>query len=53
MSIHYEPISNINEDYLNNCTPIELLQGVHDSYRVNYKGMSFAEKNFIWRDNFL
>ena len=46
MSIHYEPISNINGDYFNNCTPTELLQGVHDSYRVNYKGMSFAEKKF-------
>ena len=36
MSVHYEPISDIDENYLNNCLPVELLQGVHDSCRVNY-----------------
>ena len=34
---HYEPISNIDEDYLNSCSPVELLQGIHNSYRRTYK----------------
>ena len=30
----YEPISNVAENYINCCSPIELLQGKHDSYHV-------------------
>ena len=33
-------------DYHYDRTQTELVQGVHDSYRVNYKGMPFAEKDF-------
>ena len=32
----YEPISNVAENYLNCCSPIEFLQGKHDSYHVKY-----------------
>ena len=39
MSIHYEPITVIDEKYLRNCTPVELLQGIPDNYRVNCNGM--------------
>ena len=46
MRVHYEPISHVDENYLNNCSPVELLQGVPDSYRLNYKGMPFVEKDF-------
>ena len=46
MSVHYEPISHIDENYLNSCSPAELIQGVHDSYRVDYEGMPFAQKDF-------
>ena len=48
MTSHYEPISNIDEEYVNSCSPVELLQGIHDSYRVKYDNCSliFAQKHF-------
>ena len=43
----YEPISNVDEDYLNSCSRIELLQGIHDSYHVKYgRHLIFAEKDY-------
>ena len=43
----YEPISNVDEDYLNSCSPIELLQGIHDSYHVKYgRHLIFAKKYY-------
>ena len=43
----YEPISNVDEDYLNSCSPIELLQGIHDSYHVKHgRHLIFAKKDY-------
>ena len=43
----YETISNVDEDYLNSCSPIELLQGIHDSYHVRYgRHLIFAKKDY-------
>ena len=48
MTSRYEPISNIDEEYRNSCFPVELLQGIHNSYRVEYDNCSlvFAQKDF-------
>ena len=48
MTSRYEPISNIDEEYRNSCFPVELLQGIHNSYRVEYDKCSlvFAQKDF-------
>lgn len=47
MTLHYEPISNIDEEYLNSYSLVELLQGVHNSYHVNYDcHLIFAQKDF-------
>ena len=45
---HYEPISNIDEDYLNSCSPVELLQGIHNSYPHTYdnRNLFFTQKYF-------
>ena len=48
MNSHYEPISNIDKEYLNSCSPVELLQGIHDIYHVNYDkcDLIFTQKDF-------
>ena len=43
----YEPIINVDEDYLNSCSPIELLQGIYDSDHVKYdRHLIFAEEDY-------
>ena len=48
MNSHYKPISNTDEEYLDICSPVELLQGIHDSYHVNYDKLDliFVQKDF-------
>ena len=45
---HYQPISNIDEEYLNSWFSVQLLQGILDSYHVNYndRRLIFAQKCF-------
>ena len=45
---NYETISNIDEEYLNSYSPVELLKGLHDNYHVNYdeRDLIFAQKDF-------
>ena len=48
----YEPISNVAENYINCCSPIELLQGKHDSYHVKYDHhLIFTKKDYHMLDN--
>ena len=47
MSIHYGPITVIDENYIRNCTLVELPQGIPDKYCLNYNGMPFVEKRFL------
>ena len=44
--MNYRPVTPIDVDYLNDITPIELLQFLHNYYRLNYKPMSFAERDY-------
>ena len=43
--MNYEPICNVDEDCLNSCSPIALLQGTHDSYHVKYDRYLIFAKN--------
>ena len=45
MSFHYEPISNVDEEYIKNCSPLELLKGMHDNHRTTYDNHIFAQKD--------
>ena len=45
MSFHYEPISNVDEEYIKNCSSLELLQGMHHSYRTTYNNHIFTQKD--------
>ena len=43
----YEPISNVDEDYLNSFSPIELLKGIYDSDHVKSDShLIFAEEDY-------
>ena len=48
MIFHYEPIVNVDKEYLDSRSPIELLQGIYDSYHVSYddRGLIFVQKDF-------
>ena len=45
MSFHYEPITNVDGKYIKNCSSLELLQGMHDSYRTTYDNNIFAQND--------
>ena len=46
MIFQYEPISNVDEEYIKNCAPLKLLQVIHDSYCTTYNNHAFAQKYF-------
>ena len=46
MIFQYEPISNVDEEYIKNCSPLKLLQVIHDSYCTTYNNHAFAQKYF-------
>ena len=53
MSSYDKPISNVDEECIKNCSPLESLQGIHDSYHSYYDNAYLLKKIFIWLDNFL
>ena len=46
MSSYDKPISNVDEECIKNCSPLKLLQGIHDSYCTTYNNHAFAQKYF-------
>ena len=47
MNSHYEPISNTDEEYLDSCSSVELLQGIHNSYHELWWALlNFRPKRF-------
>ena len=46
MIFQYEPISNVDEEYIKNCSPLKLLQVIHDSYCTTYNNHAFPQKYF-------
>ena len=52
MTTHYEPVSNIDEEYLNSLTTTESFQGVCDTYHVNYGRLPFAEMDYYMARQF-
>ena len=46
MIFQYEPISNVDEEYIKNCSPLKLLQVIPDSYCTTYNNHAFAQKYF-------